>query len=78
MYAVYTEAEDALFALHLATEERNDYETIKTMFETHFVPRRNVIYETVKFDISKEDSHDSAEKYITELPSWLKRMIMGA
>lgn len=67
IYAVGREAEDVLLALRLTDEELKTYDTVRSKFESHFVPRRNIIYERGKFNMRKQEPHETADTFITDL-----------
>ena len=61
------EADDILRAFALTDEHRNEYECVKSKFDEHFVPRRNVIFERAKFNMRRQEESESVDAYITDL-----------
>ena len=61
------EADDILRAFTLTDEQRNEYECVKSKFDEHFVPRRNVIFERAKFNMWRQEESESVDAYITDL-----------
>ena len=45
------DADDILSSFGLTEEESSTYETVKGRFESHFIKKRNVIYERAKFNM---------------------------
>ncbi|KAM7306991.1 uncharacterized protein ISCGN_010627 [Ixodes scapularis] len=67
LYAMGREAEDVLFSLKLSADELNVYDTVKDKFEAHFIPHTNVIFERAKFNMRKQETHETAEAFKTDL-----------
>ena len=51
----------------LSEEHRKDYATVKSTFDKHFVPRRNVIFERAKFNQRIQQEGEPVESFITAL-----------
>lgn len=45
LYSMGSDADDILLSFKLTEAEANDYDTVKSKFEAHFVKKKNVIYE---------------------------------
>ena len=67
IYTMGDDAEDVITALHMTEEELNDYATVKTKLDAHFVVRRNVIFERAKFNQRQQEAGESVESFITAL-----------
>ena len=50
IYAMGHQAEDILTSLKLTQDKLKKYDTVKAKLDSHFVIRRNVIFERSKFD----------------------------
>ena len=50
-------------------EDRENYETVKTKFDSHFVQRRNVIFERARFNRRRQEEGEPVESFITALYS---------
>ncbi|XP_064468421.1 uncharacterized protein K02A2.6-like [Ornithodoros turicata] len=67
LYAMGSEAEDVLVSLRLDDEEAKDYNKLKSRFEKHFIPRRNVIFERARFNQRSQLEHEAVEEFVTDL-----------
>jgi len=67
IYTMGEEAEDILVSLHLSAEEASEYETVKGKLNTHFIARRNVIFERAKFNQRQQETGETADGFITAL-----------
>ena len=73
IYMMGDEAEDVLTVLNLSEEETADYETLRDKLDAHFVVRRNVIFERVKFNQRQQEVGETADCFITALHSLAER-----
>ena len=69
IYAMGDQADDILRSFVLSGEDRENYETVKTKFDSHFVQRRNVIFERARFNRRKQEEGEPVESFITALYS---------
>ena len=67
IYAMGDQADDILRSFALSEEHRKDYATVKSTFDKHFVPRRNVIFERAKFNQRIQQEGEPVESFITAL-----------
>jgi hypothetical protein len=67
IYAMGDEADDILRSFTLSEEDRKNYATVKAKFDSHFVQRRNVIFERAKFNRRKQEEGESVDAFITSL-----------
>ena len=67
IYAMGDQADDILRSFELTEESRKTYAIVKAKFDSHFVQRRNVIFERAKFNRRKQDEGESVETFITAL-----------
>ncbi|XP_064479052.1 uncharacterized protein LOC135392265 [Ornithodoros turicata] len=67
LYAMGSGAEDVLVSLRLDDEEAKDYNKLKSRFEKHFIPRRNVIFERARFNQRSQSEHEAVEEFVTDL-----------
>lgn len=51
----------------MTQEELNDYDIVKAKFDTHFIPRVDVIFERAKFNSRKQELDEPVEVFITAL-----------
>jgi len=61
------EADDIVVSFQLTTEEAKQYNVVKGKFETHFVVKRNVIFDEVKFNLRSQQDGESVDNFITDL-----------
>ena len=54
VYAMGNKADDILGSMGLTDAEKN-YETVRSRFDSHFVKRRNVIFERAKFNQRRQE-----------------------
>ena len=67
IYCMGDDADDILRLFQLAEADAKKYETVKNKFESHFVKRRNVIFERAKFNSRKQESGETVDTFITAL-----------
>ena len=67
MYCMGDEADDILSSLGLSDDDKKSYDTVKTKLEGHFVKRRNIIYERVKFNQRRQEEGESVDSFVTSL-----------
>ena len=67
IYTMGDQADDILMSFGLSAGERKKYDTIKE--KSHFVKKRNVIFEWIKFNQRKQDEGESMDTFITSLYS---------
>ena len=69
IYTMGDEADDILRSFTLTEEDARVYATVKGKFESHFVKRRNVIFERAKFNMRKQEEKEPVDAFITDLYS---------
>ena len=55
IYSMGDKADDILQSFNLSEEALKTYKTVKEKFDTHFVQRRNIIFEIAKFNRRKQE-----------------------
>ena len=63
------DADDILRSFRLSQENSKKYKMIRNTFETHFVKRRNVIFERAKFNQRKQEVGESTDTFVMDLYS---------
>ena len=63
------EADDIFQSFNLLDDDKKKYETVKAKFKSHFVKRRNVIYERAMFNKHKQEEGETVDSFITALYS---------
>ena len=69
LYCLGEEADDVLFSTNITDEDRDKYATVIAKFDAFFQVRKNVIFERAKFNRRIQKQEESAEQYITAVPS---------
>ena len=69
VYSMGAKAEDIFQAFSLSEEESKSYNTVKTKFESHFIKRRNTIFERAKFNRRVQQEGESVDNFIIDLYS---------
>ena len=67
IYTMGDQADDILCSFNLNEDEKKQYETVKAKFESHFVKRRNQIFERAKFNQRVQNVGESVDSFITAL-----------
>ena len=67
IYSIKNEAYDILWPFKLSKDDVKKYCTVKKKFEGFFVKRQNVIYESVKFDLRKQEKGETVAAFINDL-----------
>ena len=67
IYSMGSKADDTLQVFNLSEEDLKSYKTVKERFDTHFVQRRNINFERVKFNNPKQGPGKSIDDLITYL-----------
>lgn len=61
------EADDILKSFSLGEDDSKKYKVVKEKFDSHFVKRRNIIYERAKFNMRKQEVGEPVDSLITAL-----------
>ena len=72
------EADDIVTSFNLSQEEMNSYETVKNKFESHFIAKRNAIFERAKFNVRVQNKGEPVENFTTDLHCLAKHCKSGA
>ena len=62
-----SDAEEILKSFDLSEEDQKDYAKVLERFESHFVKKRNVMYERAKFNQRRQQEGESVDSFITAL-----------
>ena len=60
-------ADDILKSFHLTADEQKTYTTVKEKFNTHFIQKRNVIYERARFNQRRQEEGEPFDDFVTAL-----------
>ena len=61
------EADDIMVSFGLTADDAKQYELVKNRFESHFIIKRNIIFERAKFNLRSQQEGESVETFITDL-----------
>jgi len=65
---VYTMGDAAILSsFGLSEDDKKNYETVVAKFESHFVKKRNIIFERARFNQRKQEDGESVDEFITDL-----------
>ena len=59
--------EDIFQSFKLSEGESKNYDAVVERFQSHFVSRRNIIFERAKFNSRKQEDGETADSFITAL-----------
>ena len=67
VYSMGEEADDIMVSFGLTADDAKQYELVKNRFESHFIIKRNIIFERAKFNLRSQQEGESVETFITDL-----------
>lgn len=67
VYLMGPQAEDIFKTFKLEPDDQKKFEVVLQEYEAYFVPRRNIIYERVKFNTRTQEDGESVEDFVTAL-----------
>ena len=72
-----SDAEEIMKSFDLSEEDQKDYANVLERFESHFVKKRNVIYERAKFNQRSQQNGESVDSFITALYTLVEHCGLG-
>ena len=69
VYSMGAKAEDIFQSFGLSADESKSYSTVKAKFESHFIKRRNTIFERAKLNRRVQQEGESVDDFIIDLYS---------
>ena len=78
IYSMGEDADDIFSTLPLTAEERKVYNTVISKFESHFIIKRNVIFERAKFNQRIQQENEPVDAFITDLHTLAQHCSYGA
>lgn len=78
IYTMGDEADDILRSFQLSADDSKLYKVVSERFNSHFVKRRNVIYERAKFNFRRQEEGESVDTFITDLYALAEHCGYGA
>ena len=67
VYSMGEAADDIMISFGLTADDAKQYEQVKNRFESHFIVKRNIIFERAKFNLRSQQEGESVETFITDL-----------
>ncbi len=67
IYAMGDAADDILRSFQLSEQDSKTYQTVKGKFDSHFIKKRNVIYERARFNLRHQEEGEAVDTFITAL-----------
>ena len=67
VYSMGEEADDIMVSFGLTADDARQYELVKNRFESHFIVKRNIIFERAKFNLRSQQEGESVETFDTDL-----------
>ena len=67
IYSIGEEADDIKVSFGLTADDATQCELVKNRFESHFIVKRNIIFERAKFNLRSQQEGESVETFITDL-----------
>ena len=67
VYSMGEAADDIMVSFGLTADNAKQYELVKNRFESHFIVKRNIIFERAKFNLRSQQEGESVESFITNL-----------
>ena len=78
LYTMGETADDIFQWFGLSDDDKKVYKTVKERFDSHFVKRKNVIYERAMFNRRKQEDGETVDTFITSLYSLSEHCNYGA
>ena len=67
VYSMGEEADDIKVSFGLTADDATQYELVNNSFKSHFIVKRNIIFERAKFNLRSQQEGESVEIFITDL-----------
>ncbi|UYV84627.1 K02A2.6-like, partial [Cordylochernes scorpioides] len=78
VYCMGDNADDILLSCKIASDQLEKYDEVIKCFESHFIPRRNIIYERARFNQRCQQEGEGVNDFITALHSLADHCNFGA
>ncbi|UYV70775.1 K02A2.6-like, partial [Cordylochernes scorpioides] len=78
VYCMGDNADDILLSCKIASDQLEKYDEVIKCFESHFIPRRNIIYERARFNQRCQQEGERVNDFITALHSLAEHCNFGA
>ncbi|UYV81060.1 hypothetical protein LAZ67_19002681 [Cordylochernes scorpioides] len=77
VYCMGDNADDILLSCKIASDQLENYDKVIECFESHFIPRRNIIYERARFNQRCQQEGEKVNEFITALHSLAEHCNFG-
>ncbi|UYV67807.1 K02A2.6-like [Cordylochernes scorpioides] len=77
VYCMGDNADDILLSCKIASDQLENYNKVIECFESHFIPRRNIIYERARFNQRCQQEGEKVNEFITALHSLAEHCNFG-
>ncbi|UYV80016.1 hypothetical protein LAZ67_18001431, partial [Cordylochernes scorpioides] len=77
VYCMGDNADDILLSCKIASDQLENYGKVIECFESHFIPRRNIIYERARFNQRCQQEGEKVNEFITALHSLAEHCNFG-
>ncbi|UYV80333.1 hypothetical protein LAZ67_18002479 [Cordylochernes scorpioides] len=77
VYCMGDNADDILLSCKIASHQLENYGKVIECFESHFIPRRNIIYERARFNQRCQQEGEKVNEFITALHSLAEHCNFG-
>ena len=78
IYSMGDQADDILRSFNLSEEDTKKYAIVKDKFDSHFIKRRNMIFERAKINMRKQEDGESVDGFTTVLYDLAEHCNYGA
>ena len=78
IYFMGDTADDILLSFGLTADDQKVYKKVLDKFESHFIVKRNVIYERSRFNSRRQDEGEAVDDFITSLYALSEHCSYGA
>ena len=78
IYTMGPQADDIFQSFDLSDGDKKKYSAVKSKFDSHFIKRKNVIYEHARFNKRKQEEGETVDEFITSLYSLTEYCEYGA
>ncbi|UYV82775.1 K02A2.6-like [Cordylochernes scorpioides] len=77
VYCMGDNADDILLSCKIASDQLENYDKVIECFESHFIPRRNIIYERARYNQRCQQEGEKVNEFITALHSLAEHCNFG-
>lgn len=78
IYCMGDEADDILRGQALSDAERHQYQAVRDILDSYFVPRKNIIYERARFNQRVQQADENVDSFVTALYALAEHCNYGA